>query len=699
MARRWMRSVELWALALLAMLAGAVEPASAQGASARSANVTVTLLSEVSAVAPGQTFHVALRQEMAPGWHTYWRNPGDSGDATRIDWSLSEGATAGPILWPTPEALPFGPLVNYGYSGAVTLPVAVTVPDTAQTGGVLTLTASASWLECADVCIPGEGVVALNLPIADSARASPEAQIIQTTLAGLPKPFSGEARLTRGQSELQLSVTGEGLSGTRSAYFFAHEIARGALVDFPKPQKFSAGPAGISLSLAASPSLPKALPETISGVLTLGEGTKAKAFEVTASVGPPLPGASGAAPAAGVELGLAQAALFALLGGLILNLMPCVFPILSMKALSLAKAAHGNTANARRDGLLYGAGVMVTFLALGGILAALTAAGQASGWGFQLQSPAVLVALTALMVLIGLNLLGVFEIGGSVQGLGGNLAGRSDGLGAFLTGVLAVVVAAPCTAPFMGAALGYAATQPPAVALAVFAALALGFAAPFVALAFSPGLMRMLPKPGPWMARFKEAMAFPMLATAVWLVWVLAAQAGQSGVLAGLVAALAAGFAAWIARVARGSVARVLAAVIVLAACGWSLSLVRSQPEQANRAGSLRAEPWTPARVAELQAEGRTVLVNFTADWCVTCKVNEAVVFSNPDVAQAFERAGAAYLIADWTSRDSTIAAALSSHGRIGVPLYLLYAPGQTAPTVLPQVLTPGAVVSAVSRR
>ncbi|HRD29916.1 MAG TPA: thioredoxin family protein, partial [Caulobacter sp.] len=414
-------------------------------------------------------------------------------------------------------------------------------------------------------------------------------------------------------------------------------------------------------------------------------------------------------PDGGARPSLLLALLFAFLGGVILNLMPCVFPILSMKATALAGHAHEAKA-ARHQGLAYLAGVLATFLALAGTLIALKAAGAAVGWGFQLQSPVAVAVLAVLMLLVALNLSGVFEIGTSLQGVGGRLADNSRGLlGSFLTGVLAVVVAAPCTAPFMGPAMGFALTQSPLVSLAVFAFLGLGLAAPFVALSFAPALLRLMPRPGPWMETLRNVLAFPMYGTAAWLTWVLAQQTGSLGLGMGLAAAVMAAFAAWLfgrsQRREKAPLQRGLSILALLAAAGLiyglaiapraTVALTEAAPQ--TRA-DLPSEPWSPERVTALRAEGRPVFVNFTAAWCVTCQVNDAAAISRPAVAEAFKTAGAVYLVADWTNRDATIAAALAEHGRAGVPLYLVYGADGAPPTVLPQLLTEGMVVQAIAK-
>lgn len=382
------------------------------------------------------------------------------------------------------------------------------------------------------------------------------------------------------------------------------------------------------------------------------------------------------------------------MGGLILNVMPCVFPVLSIKALSLAGGAQAGTA--RRHGLLFLAGVMTTFLLLAAGLLALQAAGAAVGWGFQLQEPVVIGALALLFFVIGLNLVGAFEIGGAAQNVGASLAGRGGDAGAFFTGALAVVAATPCTAPFMAGALGWAATQPPAASLAVFAGLGLGFAAPFTALSFAPGLHRRLPKPGPWMETFRQALAFPMFGAAVWLVWVHAVQTGADGVMALLAVFVAAAFAVWTLRAGTNWRVAGLAVLVGVAALAWRplTTVVAAAPVAAQ---GETAEAWSPARVAELTAAGQPVFVNFTAAWCVSCKANEAIALSRPAVRKAFADAGVVYLKGDWTARDSVIARELAAHGRTGVPLYLYYAPGTAAPVALPQLLSERLLIETVS--
>ena len=698
-------------LAALLLMLSMAAPAGAQPVN--SGHLTSEIVGAAQGISPGQTLQVAVRQAIQPGWHTYWRNPGDSGQATAVAWTLPPGWTAGPLSWPTPRRIPVGPLVNYGYEGEVLLPVTLAAPPTARVGEKVTLKAAAQFLVCAEICVPEDAALSLTLPVV-AGPAAPDAQWgrkIAATVATLPKPAGLTAAFEARPTGLALAITGPALRGVNlgGAYFYPYEST---VIDHAKPQAIDRGPDGLTLVLAGPPGQAAKAPESLAGELALGD----RAFEVTAAPGHLPASAAGLGPPparsaqpGGDQLGLLSAALFAVLGGLILNLMPCVFPVLAMKAASLAGHGGGQHAAARRQGLAFGIGVLATFLALAGLLIALKATGAAIGWGFQLQSPPVVAGLALLILAVGLNLSGVFEMGASLQGVGSGLALKHGLAGAFFTGVLAVVVAAPCTAPFMGAALGWALTQPPLAALVVFAALGVGFAAPFVAVAFAPFLLDRLPTPGAWMETFKKALAFPMYAAAAWLVWVLTLQAGADALArilaAGIVAALAAWlFGAYQRRVAIGSPAlplglavAVLAAIAVFAAVGPGYADAPSGTPAAQSA-QLQAEPYTPARLAELRAQGRVVFVNYTAAWCVSCQVNDKVALSTNGVAAAMRAGNVAYLKADWTRKDAAIAAELARYGRAGVPLYLVYGAGGGEGVILPSILTEGLVIRALEK-
>ncbi len=675
------------------------------------------VVQEQGAVAGG-TVYVALRQTIDKGWHTYWRNPGDSGEATRITWTLPAGWQAGAFVWPTPSRLPIGPLLNYGYTGEVLLPLPLQVPASARPGSTARLEAHAQFLVCELTCVPEEARLTIDVPVvAAAARPDPVwGERIASALAAAPKP-AGLAAVYRVEGEtLKLAVTGGPLTGAdlSRAYFFPFSPT---LIDHAKPQAIERGAQGVTLTLPGGYAFGASeIPATVTGVLSLGDS----AWEVSATAGaiPASAGGQGALPPAPVEahdpaapvatggtLGLPLALAFAFLGGLILNLMPCVFPVLSMKAAALAGHAHEAKA-ARAQGVAYLLGVVATFLTLAAVLIALKAAGQAIGWGFQLQSPVMVAGLAVVMLLVALNLSGVYEAGTSLQGAGSGLASRGGLIGSFLTGVLAVVVAAPCTAPFMASAMGYALTQSPSVSLPVFAALGLGLAAPFVALSFAPALLQRMPRPGPWMETLRRVLAFPMYAAVAWLVWVLAQQAGPASLAWMLAAGVLVAFAAWLWGLAQNSdrpaLPRGLAALAAVGVLGLLALLALETPRDSAPAGAASAtaevpyEAWSPERLAALRAEGRPVFVNFTAAWCVTCQVNERTSLSTKAVAEALKRNNAVYLKADWTSRDGAIAAALAEHGRVGVPLYLVYGADSSPPVVLPQLLSEGLVAEAL---
>jgi thiol:disulfide interchange protein DsbD len=681
-------------IALAAVLL-ALTPAARAGESTavRSERTTMTLAAEVASVAPGQPFRIGLRQRMAPGWHTYWQNPGDAGLPPEVSLTLPQGATAGPVQWPAPHRIPFGPLVNFGYENNTLLPQEVTPPASLAPGQSFAIRAEATWLVCEQVCIPEEGSFTLTLPVEAAARPDPAlAPLFQQAEAELPRPSPWDASIGFEGQAGALLLRGRDLSPqtVREAFFFPAEAG---VLDHAGSQPMQLAEGALRLGL---PRGMMELPAQVAGVVAITDRAGVRsAYAVSATPGPvpALPGGGG--------LPLGQALLWAALGGLILNLMPCVFPILAMKALGIARLSGAARATVRAHGASYTAGVVLSFLALGGALLALRLAGQTAGWGFQFTSP-VFVALTGwLMLAVGLNLSGVFNIGGPV-GAGGGLAARGGHGGSFATGALAVLVATPCTAPFMAAAIGAAMALPPAGTLAVFGAMGLGMAAPYALLALAPGLAGRLPRPGLWMERLKQALAFPMYGAALWLLWVLAQLTGPEGLAAALAGGLLVGFGAWALGTAQGARGRWRpfgrgAAALALVLAALLLPRLHAAPAPADAAtAEAGGEAWSEARVAAARAEGRPVFVNLTAAWCITCKVNERMALGTDPVRSAFAARNIAYLTGDWTRGGEAIAALLRAHGREGVPLYLLYPADGGAPAVLPQVLTESIVLRAL---
>jgi thiol:disulfide interchange protein DsbD len=687
--------------------------APARAAMVDAGHVKLELLPAADRIAPGQTLYVALHQKIAPGWHTYWRNPGDAGEPPKLGWTLPPGWRAGDIVWPAPKRLPVGPLMDYGYEGEVVLPVPVTAPAGAAVGSTARLKTAVSILVCKDVCVPEDAVLQIDLPVVKAPAQTIDPRIADS-LASAPRKAALDAAMAVKAGRLKIAVTGSALHGpaVSDAYFYPYDST---VIDHAKPQLVDRGRGGLTLSMEPGYAFKHGkAPSQIQGLLAVDGQT----FEITARPGPlpalagglgPPPSRADAGGGSGSLAGLALAAGSALLGGMILNLMPCVFPILSIKALALASHA-GEASRPRLQGLAFLAGVLATFVALAALLIAAKAAGAAVGWGFQLQSPGVVAALALVMLLIGLNLSGVYEAGLSLQAAAGGGSGHGV-VGSALTGALAVVVAAPCTAPFMAGAIAWALTQSEPAALVVFAALGLGFAAPFTLLSFAPGLMRRLPKPGPWMEGLKKALAFPMYGAAAWLVWVATLQAGTTALAALLAAGVVLALAAWLYGAAQRAQTRGSRPVLIYAASGLAAVLAAGAalaglraPASAAAATSAGAvaevpeEPFSAERLDALRAQGKPVFVNFTAAWCITCQVNERAALSSPEVAQAFARAGAVYLKADWTRRDPQIAQALAEHGRAGVPLYLVYGKDGGAPQVLPQLLTQGEVVAAIQK-
>ena len=700
-----MRTVHLWLLSwLLASPAFAVS-----GNVVATGNVKAHLVSEVSAIAPGQPFWVALEFNIRDGWHTYWRNPGDSGQATSLEWRLPAGFAAGDIVWTTPHRFELPPLVNYGYAVHAVHLVEITPPKDLKPGTSTTLSAKASWLVCSDVCIPEDADLQLKLPVAGSVGAvdASDAALFAAARSELPgaEPAITSARIRDGQLIIALGKEwGATLPQIKSLAFFPYDEGG---IEYAAPQTLIRNKDSVELSMKLGDRPPKG--GAIRGVLLATEQSGNETVTVPLEIAASFSSAgAGAVSAEKIDTSLPVLLLFAILGGLILNLMPCVFPVLSIKAIGLVEQAKKHPAAVRTKGLVFAAGVISSMLCLAALLLTLRAGGEQIGWGFQLQSPLFVTLLVYLLLAVGLNLSGVFEIGGGLAGVGDGLTQGDSYRASFFTGVLTTLVATPCTAPFMAFAVGAALTQPPVVALSIFAALGLGLALPYLLLSFAPWMRRALPRPGAWMDTLKQLFAFPIYASAAWLLWVLAQQTSSIGLGAALAGAILVALAAWAYQKSKSSSRAGRVAALVTSTLAVLLAIMLpvrfagvAVAASGVKAGGAHADgdwqPYDAARVAGLIAAGKPLLVNFTASWCLTCLVNERNAFADSAVQQVFRSRGVTLMKGDWTNRDPAITQALAAFGRAGVPLYVVYnsKPGSSAPVVLPQLLTAGIVQSA----
>jgi thiol:disulfide interchange protein/DsbC/DsbD-like thiol-disulfide interchange protein len=698
-------------------------------------HVEAQLVARHTTFQPGKPIEAALRLKIIDHWHTYWRNPGDSGLPTKLKWTLPEGFTAGEIQWPYPKKLPLGPLMNFGYEGEVLHLVNIQTPATFPRSAKITLKAKADWLVCADVCIPEEGVVSLSLVATDKVPALDSAweASFARSRASLPDQTLRDVSVAIEGMIATIKVKTQAAVDTAGVAFYP---LRDDVMANASKQIFSKTPDGFALTVALADPKNNDL-KTLDGVLVAeeadkhavtwgttvagGGGISARAVSISAPVVYLAGTKASKSSNDGIiqaktpanprpDLSLALALLLAFLGGLVLNLMPCVFPVLGIKVMGFVENAHGESRLLRRQGAAYFVGVLLSFMALAGLMLALRGAGQSIGWGFQMQEPLFVGALAVLFFVMALNLSGVFEFGTSIQAVAGDAEQRAQSnplVGALISGVLATVVATPCMAPGLGASVGFTLSQSAPIALLVFVAIAVGLALPVSLLSFFPALLRYLPKPGAWMDTFKQVMAFPLYGTVVWLVWILGAQTGNDGVAALLAGLTVLALAGWVyGRMQTRKPVAAVAVGLALAAAGlwfaWTgASAVAPTPEPAAGSAASSASPsdWVPfstERIAALRNDGKSVFVDFTATWCITCQVNKRVALNDEAVVAQMKTRNVVRMKADWTRKDPAITAALAAFGRNGVPLYVLYPP-RGEPVILPELLTPTLVLDAIS--
>ncbi len=732
-------------LVLLAAVAWADLPASAVASSAPdegNPRVEGALLVDVTQVKPGDTFRAGVRFRLDPGWHIYWKNPGDSGLETEVSWD-TPGSTVGPLKWPFPDTFrtPDGFITTYGYDDEAILVADVKASEGATTGA-LTLSAAVEALVCEVHCIPAELVLTRSVPLGpETLRDAETAAVLDAEVAKVPRPVadSGHAvsvaldapSLTAGQAftgALTLARTGgAAVPAVEGDFFVAERIPGVARLDLTAD-----GPGRFKLKGKAEPDLQATAPG-LTGVLRLGTAaTGYQYLEVTAPLAPMVAAVGAAAPAvvkppsvkdsiAAVKpvgaavapraeessVGLGLALVFAFFGGALLNLMPCVFPVLALKAYGFTRMVQQEQGRVGAHAAAYAGGIIGTMLLLAGGVLAVRAGGASVGWGFQFQEPLFVAGVCAVLVAFALNLFGVFNVGLDGTALAGKVDQSHGLMHSAGEGVLAVVLATPCSAPLLGTAVGFAFAAGPATVLAVFTALGLGLALPFCVLVLVPGLAKKLPKPGAWMERFKQVLGFALLATTVWLVWVMGGLAGVDGMARLLAFLVAVGLVTWLygqgqAQDGVRKLATVGVAAAVLVASGLlTLRFEEQGPAAAPRTGSTMAlaQPWDDAAVQAALAAGQPVFIDFTADWCLTCKFNERTVLSTDEVRDAFLQHRVAFFVADWTRRDARITAKLAEHGRAGVPMYLVLSPGAPdKPEVLSELLTTGLVADAVKR-
>lgn len=694
----------------------------------------VTLIPEYMAVRPGESLYVVIDQDIEQGWHTYWKNPGDSGETTSVAWEGLDGLVVNDPEFPAPHKIDTGPLSNFGFSGHVRFLQRLDIPSS-LTGDKITLKARAMWLVCEEICIPEEMEQSITLNVIGTDALSPPPvndDLFKQARAAIPKLVPWQGMIEELEQTIILSLrtdaeTVKKFEGAKDIFFYPEEWG---IILNPPPQTLVIDGEMIQIKMQRDTRPLSDIP-SLKGVLTYvtENGThEAVALDVPLASEPSVAAAVPAPmttpepddnlPLPEDEVTISQALILAILGGLILNLMPCVFPVLSLKALSLVKMSAKEKKHAALHGAVYTSGVLLCFGAIAGTLIALKAAGEEIGWGFQMQDPTVVLLLAYLLFIMAANMSGFFEFkSGMLSNVGQNLTAHHGYLGTFFTGILAVLVATPCTAPFMGTALGFALTQPSFVAVMIFLALGFGLALPYLFLCLVPPARKLLPKPGVWMETFRELMAFPLYASVAWLVWVYAQQvSGMYGVFSGLIGLVLIAFTIWIIRKsARNAAVKLLKYGMMMFAVFFALSIAvlsnmkeftdkNFSPQTADYEG-LEATPYSPENLTQLLEQNEPVFIDMTAAWCITCKVNEQVALETDETHALFADHQVRYVVGDWTNRDPSITKFLREYGRSGVPLYVYYGPKdpvtQKRPeaVVLPQLLTSGLVADVVEGR
>jgi len=679
----------------------------------KAAHLTAELVSLGPAIAPGGTQEVGLVLTIEEHWHVYWINAGDSGEPPHIDWTQPEGITAGPMQFPIPERLPLGPLMDFGYEDEVAFPVTISAAPTLKPGPVH-LDAQVTWLVCAQVCLPGKAHLGIDLtvqPGAPNADREPKLGALGEAMTLIPKPLPGGMKFSVRGDKQQYELTLVNGKRDKDAEFYPFDKDPTDVISNAADQNIETQKDGVRLYVNRSPDL-AALPAALHGVIKLSDTV---AYDVSAPVvqvdnvlaGKTRGGGTGTTALGTVGL--------AFLGGVILNLMPCVFPVLFLKGLALLQSSAMERAQVRRHGLAYALGILVSFWVIVAALLVLRATGSHAGWGFQFQSPAFIAVLAAFMFFFALSLAGQFELGLSLTSVGGELAQKQGYAGSFFTGVLATVVATPCMGPLLGAAVGFALVQSAGVTFAVFTAVALGLAAPYVLLSWQPAWAKLLPKPGPWMEVLKQLTAVPLFATAIWLAWVYgqlyAAGDSVNQVALLLVCFLLLAVAGWALGRWPAKWGSAIAAVVLIA---LALAIPLSEGRKAARAGSVQAgaaqtnfaangtevvwQPYSEQALEAARAAGHPVFIDFTAAWCLSCQVNERVVLKSDEVESALLKGGVVTMKADWTNSDPAITAKLASLGRASVPTYVVYPAAGGAADVLPELLTKDLVLKAIER-